>query len=167
MAANFTAFTINQVRGYASLLTRLAKSYAPNNHIKASIVSRVETSGEGKHIIRITATGPDARAREYGSGVHARRGGKHFITIKPKHGKKFLAFPWELANENIPTLPDGRVLLRSVQHPGVEAANSGKGYIAPAANEVRKQVRKRFGKEAARSIGLDIRAAFKRTTYVG
>ena len=165
---NFETLTINQVRGYAGLITKTAKEYAPNNHLKNNIVSTVEIS-QGKYIIRVRVTGPDARAREYGSGIHARRsatsrhqlGPKGKILIRPKAGKKFLAFPWDVANDNIPRLPDGRVLLREVQHPGVEAANNGKGYIAPAVNDVRKQIRERFGRDVARGIRLDIRAAFK------
>lgn len=115
------------------------------------------------------ATAPDARAREYGSGIHARLsrtsphqlGPRGKILIRPKNGKKFLAFPWEMANDNIPRLPDGRVLLREVKHPGVQAANNGRGYIHPAINKANKALRERFGKEGAKAIALDIRASFK------
>ena len=168
MTKNFEQFTANQMRGYASLATRKAKEYAPNQHLKASISSSVEI-GDGKYKIRVRAVGPDARAREYGSGIHSRRstpskhqlGPKGKILIRPRSGK-YLAFPWEKANDNIPRLPDGRVLLKKVEHPGVEAANNGKGYLAPAINDVRQAIRTKFGKEAARAIGLDIRAAFKK-----
>lgn len=40
--------------------------------------------------------------------------------IKPKKGQ-FLAFAWGAAPANIRKLPDGRVLVRSVNHPGNEA----------------------------------------------
>jgi len=166
---NFENFTANQARGYASLATRYAKELAPNRHIRESIHSSVEI-GQGRYIIRVRASGPDARAREYGSGIHARRsipsknqlGPQGKILIRPRN-KKYLAFHWELANDNIPRLPDGRVLLKKVEHPGVEAANSGKGYLAPAINKVRADIRKKFAKEAKKSIVLDIRASLRTT----
>lgn len=166
---NFESFTANQARGYASLATRYAKEYAPNTHLRNSIHSKVDI-GQGKYIIRVRAVGPDARAREYGSGVHARgaRTSKHQlgphgkILIKPKN-RKYLAFYWEKANDNIPRLPDGRVVLPKVEHPGVEAANNGKGYLAPAINKVREHIRKRFAREAKRPIMLDIRASLRKT----
>ena len=121
---------------WAGQLTSLAKSFAPN-HVEPAISSHVEEKAEGEYIIRITADrriAPDARAWEFGSGLHARRGPKAKYPIRPKNGK-MLAFHWEVANaspERFSFLPDGRVILPSVQHPGIEAANSGKGYIAPA-----------------------------------
>jgi len=159
MATNFQEFTKNQARGYASLVTRYAREFAPNTHLREAIKSTVEEKGD-VFIIRVRARGPDARAREYGSGIHARRGPKGKITIRPRN-RKYLAFYWEKANDSIPRLDDGRVLLPKVEHPGVEAANGGKGYIAPAINKARKDIRARFGSEGAKAIGLDLRAAFK------
>jgi len=166
---NFEQFTANQARGYASLATKYAKELAPNSHLRASINSTVEI-GKGRFVIRVRASGPDAAAREYGSGIHSRRlrtskhqlGPRGKILIRPKAGKKFLAFPWEMANENIPRLDDGRVLLTQVEHPGVEAANNGKGYIAPAISKVKEQIRTRFTKEAKPAIVLDLRASIRK-----
>ena len=157
---NFENKLFNIARGYASYATRLAKGYAPNRHLRDSIHSTVDAKGRGVYIIRTQAKGPDARAREYGSGIHARRRGPHYITIRPKN-KKVLAFFWEKANENIPRLPDGRVMLKSVEHPGVEAAQNGKGYIGPAFNETRKALRERLLKEGAEAIRIDLRASFR------
>src|SRR5690242_1679037 len=126
---------------WAGQLTSLAKSFAPS-HIEPAISSKVEDKGEGEYVIRITADrkiAPDARAWEFGSGIHARRGVKKKYPIRPKN-RKFLAFKWEVADanpENFKFLPDGRVMLGSVQHPGIQAANGGKGYIAPAMIELR------------------------------
>lgn len=149
---------------WAGQLTRLAKSLAPD-HVRKAISSKVEKKKDGKVLIRITADrkiAPDARAWEYGSGIHARRGliGKYLI--RPKN-KKVLAFNWEVANQNpdkFNFLPDGRVMLPQVEHPGIEAANGGRGYIAPAIRQLRKRAKSELSKEIKQAILGDIRAAF-------
>lgn len=169
MTQNFEASMANVARGYASTATRLAKGFAPNKHLKDSIKSTVEI-GQGKYIIRVRASGPDARAREYGSGVWARRGPKGYITIKPKN-KKALAFVWEkgklpLAYNPATQLPavgfeTGVAVLKKVQHPGVEAANGNRGYIHPAINETNKFIRKRIKEEGKKGIILDLKDSFR------
>lgn len=155
-----------KARSWAGQLTSLARSYAPK-HVRPAISSHVESEG-GRYIIRITAnrgTAQDARAQEYGSGLRARRGAKKKYPIVPRE-KKFLAFHWEVANrepEGFSFLPDGRVVLPSVQHPGIQAANEGKGYIAPAVNELRKRGRKELSQEVREAILEDIRRSFGRT----
>lgn len=165
---NFNNYVDNVARGYASLATRLAKQYAPNNHLRNSIRSTVEQTSQGKRIIRVRAFGPDARAREYGSGIWARRGPKGKILITPKR-KKALVFPWEVATSpvsqgsispDIPRTADGRVILKRVEHPGVEAANEGRGYIGPALVDARKALREKTKREGTQAIKLDMRAAF-------
>lgn len=152
---------------WAGQLTKLAKSYAPN-HIRPAISSHIEEKGEGTFIIRITADrgiAPDARAQEYGSGLRARRGVKKKYLILPKT-KNVLAFHWEVADresEHFVFLPDGRVSLAFVRHPGIEAANAGKGYIAPAVNELRKRGRKELSQAVREAILDDIRRSFGRT----
>ena len=166
---NFDNFTANQARGYASLVTRLARGFSESTRVRETIHSNVEI-GKGKHIIRVRAGGPnapDARAREYGSGVWARRGPKGKILIKPKKGK-FLVFPWDVATSpisgfisNVLQNDKNVVFLKQVEHPGIDADNNGKGYIGPAVRETNKYIRKRFTSEGAKAIGLDIRASFK------
>lgn len=172
MATQLRTYLKNSVRGYASLTTRLAKELAPNKHLQSSIKSTVEANGEDNYIIRVRASGPDARAREYGSGVWARRGPKGKILIVPKNAKA-LVFPWDVptspvsgntVNENVPRLPDGRVMLKRVEHPGVDAANDGQGYLHPAINEVRKTIRERLKTEGAAAIKADIRISFRTKT---
>jgi len=166
---NFEKHLFNAARGYASLATRLAKQYAPNTHLRASIRSTVEQRGRGKFIVRIRGSGPDARAREYGSGIWARRGPAGKILIKPRRAKA-LVFPWEVATSpvswgyispDIPRTPDGKVILKKVEHPGVQAANDGRGYIGPALVDTRKALREKMKKDGATAIKLDMRAAFK------
>lgn len=106
-----------------------------------------------------------ARAYEYGSGIHARRGGKSKITIRPRR-KKVLAFYWDVATANpdqFVFLEDGRVILPKVEHPGVEAANEGKGYLGPAVNEVRKQIRREIPKEVRDATLLTFKKSFRKT----
>lgn len=144
----------------------MAKALAPS-HVRSAISSRTEQKGDGTFIIRITADrkiAPDARAWEYGSGLHAKRGKKEKYPILPKT-KKFLAFDWEIANANperFSFLPDGRVMLASVQHPGIEAANEGEGYIRPAIHELKRRARAELTDDIRKAIVGDIRDAFGR-----
>ena len=163
---NFENFTANQARGYASLVTRYAKELAPNNHLKASISSTVEIGQQGKFIIRVRASGPDARAREYGSGVWARRGPRGKILILPKNKAK-LVFKWDVATSpisgfitNVPQNTNNVVFLNKVEHPGIDADNGGQGYIHPAIRETNKYIRKRIIEEGGNAIRADIRASF-------
>ena len=150
---------------WAGQLTKIAKELAPN-HVKGAISSHVEDKEDGTFRIKIYANrkiAPDARAQEYGSGLRARRGAKKKYPIYPKKGK-LLAFNWEVANanpENFSFLPDGRVLLSKVEHPGIQATNDGKGYIGPAMKELRKRARKSLSKEVRDAILSDLRTAFE------
>lgn len=147
-------------------MTKLAKSFAPS-HVRPAISSSTEQKGDGTFIIRIKAdrkVAPDARAWEYGSGVHAKRGKKEKYPILPKT-KKLLAFHWDVATANperFSFLPDGRVILSSVQHPGIEAANEGAGYIRPAIHELKRRARAELTDDVRRAILGDIRDAFGR-----
>lgn len=169
MTAKLVGFLKNQARYWAGQMTIRAKAYAPN-HVKNSISSKVEEVGEGRYIIRTTADrriAPDARAQEYGSGLRARRGVKRKYIIKPKN-KKLLAFYWDVLDEfDAPETvlfspkftgfaPDGRATFRYVEHPGIQAANGGKGYIAPAAKDLRKRIKESLKKGGADAIRADI-----------
>jgi hypothetical protein len=151
---------------WAGQLTSLARQFAPS-HVRSAISSHVEEKDGGFFRIRITADrkiAPDARAQEFGSGLHARRGVKKKYTIRPKN-QRVLAFNWEIANANPERFvfaPDGRVLLPKVEHPGIEAANSGKGYIAPAMREIRKRAKRELSQEIREAIVGDLRESFGR-----
>ena len=151
---------------WAGQLTKLSRSLAPK-HVRSAISSHVEEKTDGTNIIRITADrniAPDARAQEYGSGLKARRGPKQKYPIRPKT-KKVLAFYWEIASQNpdrFQFLDDGRVILPEVMHPGIQAANSGKGYIAPAMVELRKRAKKELDVDVRQAILGDLRASFGR-----
>lgn len=171
----------NRARSWAGQLTSLAKAFAPN-HIKPYISSKVDDKGDGTFIIRTTADrfanpkpnygSMDARAQEFGSGEKARRGVKREYSIRPKKTFGSLAF-YENANGTWdydmfdPPMPrehiqDGRGLFYGVMHPGIQAANAGKGYIHPAMNELRKRARTDLTKDVRDAIVGDLRESFGR-----
>lgn len=98
----------------------------------------------------------DAAAQEFGSGLHSTRGPKAKYPIVPRN-KKFLAFHWEKANDSIPRLPDGRVMLMSVMHPGIES----RPYIKPAVTELRRTLRGEVDTDIRESIKVSMAEAFK------
>ena len=166
MASRLSNNLKRRVSAWAGQITSLARSLAPS-HVRPAISSKVETKGEGEFIIRTIADrriAPDARAWEYGSGIHSRRGAKKKYTIAPRN-KSVLAFNWEVANaspEKFSFAPDGRVLLHSVQHPGIQAANGGQGYIGPALKEVRRRGKAELSKDIRDAILGDLRQSFGR-----
>lgn len=162
---------LRKARAWAGQLTQKAKAYAPA-HIRPYISSHVEEKGNAQFIIRVVADrfadpqekygSLDARAQEYGSGLRARRGTKAKYPILPKN-RRFLAFHWEVADNNpeeFSFLPDGRVLLHSVMHPGIQAANEGRGYIGPAVKDLKAVARQELDVEIRKAITGDIRASF-------
>lgn len=155
---------------WAGQMTVLAKAFAPN-HLRPYIHSKVEEK-EGGFIIRTTVNrmenplpkggSMDARAQEFGSGLKAKRGAKRKYLILPKN-RKFLAFHWEVAEQNpeqFSFLPDGRVMLPKVNHPGIQAANQGRGYLAPARAELKKRARAELKEDVRQAIMGDLRSSF-------
>lgn len=170
MSIRLTAAIKRRAIAWAGQLTKLAKSFAPN-HLRPYISSRVEQKETG-FVIRIMADrnanpiekygSADARAQEFGSGLKARRGAKKKYLIKPKN-KKVLAFPWAVADANperFKFTSDGRVMLGSVMHPGIQAANNGKGYIAPAMKELKKRGKAELKNDIRQAILGDLRQSF-------
>lgn len=103
-----------------------------------------------------------AHAYEYGSGIHGKSG--HKYRIAPRR-KKVLAFYWDVAEANPEQFvfaPDGRVLLPSVMHPGVQAVKRGRGYMKPAIDSVRRKAHKELTTIGKEEIVLEIRRAFKK-----
>lgn len=176
MASTLSTRLKARASAWAGQITALAREYAPP-HLREFISSHVETVDDGTFIIRTSVQmvdgGPenpnhanqsmDARAQEYGSGWHARRGGLKDIVIRPKN-KKALVFSWDVADGNpaFKHTPDGKVVLMEVHHPGITAANEGKGYIAPAQKEIRTRGRAELDADVREAILSDLRASFKR-----
>lgn len=89
-----------------------------------------------------------AMAFEYGSGKHA---GGDTYPIVPKN-KKILAFHWDKAHPDIPRLPDGRVMLGHVDHPGVAARPFMKDAVKNTREERLKLLRQETEKNIRRSL---------------
>jgi hypothetical protein len=57
---------------------------------------------------------------------------------------------------------DDRLLFNWVMHPGIEAANKGKGYMRPALEAARPEISKLIGEDAMKNLKLKIRSIFSR-----
>lgn len=167
--SSLSSAILRTARNYAGQITSMARSLAPA-HIQSKIKTTAVEEADG--VIRITTTvkAPDAHAQEYGSGEHAQRGVKAKYPIFPKPGHKLLAFHWEIANANpdhFSFLPDGRVILPKVMHPGIKAVNEGKGYIRPTYAEFRRKIKgnSELNNAIKKAIISDIRRSFTKDNY--
>lgn len=161
----------NKMRSWAGQITKLAHKNLGKFRKLITVQSKV-IEQESRLSIESTAKGVTSRAYEYGSGIHSRLSKKSPKQIAPKGKilikpvrKKVLAFYWDVAEANPDRFvfaPDGRVLLPHVKHPGVKAANEGRGYLGPAVNEVRKQIRKELPKETREAVLATFRRSFKK-----
>jgi len=164
MTKNFEAAVKESVFTYAKEVTALAIGNSESSRIKATINSKIERKGRNHYLIRTRAGGPkaqDAAAREFGSGIHSRRGPRKKYPIRPRNAGGVLVFPWDKASDLIPKTKDGRVILKKVMHPGVQADKGGRGYIGPAVKVASKSLKKRLLKDGATGIRMDMRVAFK------
>jgi hypothetical protein len=164
-----TAVTVDATRNlgkYASLIR--VKSQTIEEAGKLTIVSTGISTNKLK---------PVARAYEFGSGIRSRssktsphqQGSRGFVRIAPKT-KKVLAFFWDKVDSNTPggkkfvgvSSTTGKAMFNYVDHPGVEATNSGKGYLAPAITKVRNQIKKEVPKDVRDAVLGSFRRAFKK-----
>lgn len=161
---------------WAANITKDAnKASGKPKHIK--VKSQV-VDNNGKIDVVSTGSSPkgDARAYEFGSGIRSRStkrsryqmGSKGFIRIAPKR-KKVLAFFWDKVDKTTPAgkkfrgvSSQGKALFNYVEHPGVQAAGNGKGYLSPAISKVRKQIRIEVPKEIREEVAGSLRRAFKK-----
>jgi len=159
----------NTAKKWASEITKLAKSFAPS-HLRGGISTRSIVTGQGTYALETVAVGDDAAAQEHGSGERKRdrRRKRARYPIRPKPGNKYLAFNWEVANQNpekFTFLDDGRVILPQVMHPGIHPYKSPgapvEGYIRPAYALIRKKARKELSHDMYTAIIGDLRQAFK------
>lgn len=139
---------VPEIDFYLTQVYKAAYDKAPTQNIKDHIRIRFAKQ-EGSLIVGglevdlrkgPREVGPDsvaspARAYEYGSGIHATRGEAGTYVIVP-YKRKVLAFYWEKAYDWIPRLPDGRVMLAKVNHPGVMP----RPYMRPAFEETKKPI---------------------------
>lgn len=127
------------MRPLAQILKQTIVDFAPN-HLKPYIKVFLRQSGETT-LFRVEVDrgenhaeregSDDARAQEFGSGLQAQIGETGYIRFAARNAEA-LVFPgtndWRGKTIWMP-------YPRKVNHPGIEAANQGKGYIRPAISE--------------------------------
>ena len=168
MANQFSNFLAIVVRNAKDVIDTKAKAYAPN-HLRETINSTQGQIAQGTYRITSTASGKDARAQEYGSGLRATRGPKTKYVIAPKT-KRYLAFPWDVVHP-FPEYQGKAVIIRywqpegardkTVKHPGIPPANSGKGYMRPAGRETVEYLKKQLVGQGKIAIKAEIIAGFR------
>ena len=167
---NFDDAIYRSAISYAGYVTVLARKNVGSTRIGSTIHSSVERDGSKYHI-RVRAGGknaPDARAREFGSGLHGRLRAKY--PIRPKKAGGALVFPWDKADPSIPRVKSGpkagQVILPMVMHPGVKPYHSDgqEGYIRPAIVKAKKTLRKNLKLRGSLGIRNDLRSSFKGAT---
>jgi len=110
--------------------------------------------------IDIVFTAPQSRAFEEGSGEHGPEGERY--EIRPDEAGA-LAFEWDKTPRGpgkkfIGSLPDGRLMFRFVEHPGIEP----RPYIRPALRKRKKEMKRAIGSE----FKTIIRGRNKRVTVI-
>jgi len=164
MASTLASALLRRGRNWAGQITSLAKSFAPN-HLKNKIHSSAVENKEGQISITTTVKSKDARAQEFGSGLWAQKGSKHWILIRPKD-KGAIWFPYP-AVKIYPgarqCTKDGKlgITTHEVHHPGIHAVNNEQGYIRPAMAAIRKKGRQELSKDVRQAILGDLNMAFK------
>ena len=163
-----------KITAYNSVLVSSANAIAKDARANASWSSTIPGAievGESQFkdfvgFITVKVDGdkaPSATAFEFGSGEHRTKGNPARYPIRAKDGG-YLAFHWE--NEppdmaNAPHLPDGRILLREVMHPGVEP----RPFLVPAAeknlNLAKMKILEKFGMVLRAELGTDVIYATK------
>lgn len=58
--------------------------------------------------------------------------------------------------------PDGKLLFNHVEHPGVQAANNGRGYMRLSLEVNKEKINREIAKSAAEKLKLKIRSVFTR-----
>lgn len=123
--------------------------------------TKAEKIGNGVFSVKVIVDlkkAPQARAFEYGSGIHATRGQAKKYPIAPKN-VAHLAFDWpgrdptwKHGKKFAGMLPDGRFLFNYVDHPGVKQ----NAFLWPAMESNRRSIRVGI----ARAFSKGVRNAF-------
>ncbi len=115
-----------------------ARRNAPRSRIGEAIEILPVEEQDGRVVgtIRVDLNiAPEARAYEFGSGIHSTQGSAEKYPILPVNANA-LVFFWENepaeVQERFPHTPEGKVILRRVMHPGVEP----RPYLFPAVNRL-------------------------------
>jgi hypothetical protein len=144
MASRLAANLLQAAKVLAERTLGVAKDLAPAHiapHIKASV------SGSGETVVMALNVNPqddpaekygtaDARAQEFGSGLHAQIGETGFIRIVAQNAE---ALVFEGTNEY-----EGQTIVmmkpRPVYSPGIKAVNDGQGYMRLAIQQAQTYV---------------------------
>jgi hypothetical protein len=162
----------------ARQITRDAKQNLGNKAKYVSVTTTTEKADDTGISHNVTASNTTvrepwgvvnvARAFEYGSGIHGRRKSKY--VIKPRF-KKVLAFFWDKVDENTPSgkkfigiSESGKAMFRLVEPPGISAVKNGRGYINPAIDKARRQMKREIPKIAGEDIRISLRRSFMKGT---
>jgi hypothetical protein len=145
-------------RRLGGYLTKQVKANAPN-HLKDGITSSTIIDESNKRVtISVlvdmkkapaedgTRGHKDARAQEYGSGLHSTKGTPATYKILPKKSK-VLMFPWQPAEPMAARGSSkyygdfgGRWMFTEVDHPGI-APYKGKGYLRISIEKARPYIK--------------------------
>lgn len=164
--SRFSEELYNTAKSWASRWTQLAKEKlfsTPENGVPKPLtnVIKVSTKVERKSAQRFALV---LTARGRGSGERAKYGHGAAIAGSYEYGarehkilaippKKWLSFYWEKAEQMF--------IGASVNHPGHEAADQGKGYIYWSRYELLKQGRAELTERLQKAILDDVTHAFK------
>lgn len=130
-------------RLFAEKAAQKSRDVGAPKGIADAFVIHPPTQNQSTSSVEIGNKHPAAAAYEFGSGIHATKGSAGKYPIVPKN-RQFLAFLWPKVDgdPSFRRLPDGRVLLTHVEHPGVEA----KPYLMPTHEENKAEFRKILGR---------------------
>lgn len=102
----------------------------------------------------------DARAQEFGSGLSAQIGDKHLIRFAARNAPALIfdgTNGWVGKTIYMP-------VPRKVNHPGIQAANQGEGYIRPAVREFEGTIINALDPTIRSDIDFEIRTTFGHAT---
>lgn len=166
MADELTTSIEGRISYLANVLQNLVKDYAPN-HLKRAVHAVAKLEGDQARIQLTVDRGEypyqkngsmDARAQEFGSGLKGQYGTTNYIPIVPKN-REYLAFYWEVKQPNFHYLPDGRVMFRRVESPGINPYE-GRGYVRVALVEFKKTVAPSLDPDIRKAVHLIISRSF-------
>lgn len=156
----------------------------PDELVTSVQVKAVTRRGERGISVSVNPDIPYARVYEWGSGLFRQKGRRFSknqlpdgtIRIRPKN-KQLLAFKWDKVSRREPLsftkigrsgvkyvgdLPDGRSAFNYVDHPGVMAANQGRGYLRPSVIDAFNDYSSMFSKRLSKEILDNIKVSFAR-----
>ena len=151
----------------ANVLAGAIRGHAPTSKIAGAVsVGQVTSPAAGSYAIDVIIDmkkAPEARAFEYGSGIHNPRNPGTY-EIHPKN-VSLLAFYWDKVDKNSPTdgkflgisNKTGKALFTYVDHPGVAA----RPYIRPSITEKSAEMRQIIGRAFSVAIMAEMRDVFR------